>query len=78
MPTVLLYLGFLGDIPISDVGVPLHDNDHWQRVMGAYMQGVLPQSFPGTQIKFEGSGSMIMLVLSLPVADVSEVEAGRS
>jgi hypothetical protein len=71
MPVVLLYLGFLGDTGIADVGPPFRDNDHWQRVMGAYMCGVLPQYFPETRIEFESAGSMTMLVRSLPVMEVS-------
>jgi len=78
MSAVLLYLGFIGDSGISDVGVPFRDNDHWQRVMGAYMQGILPQSFPETRIEFESAGSMTMLVRSLPVMEVSPAEVDRS
>jgi hypothetical protein len=78
MPVVLLYLGFIGDSGISDVGVPFRDNDHWQRVMGAYMQGVLPQSFPETRIEFESAGSMTMLIRSLPVMEVSTAGVERS
>jgi hypothetical protein len=77
MPVVLLYLGFIGDSGISDVGVPFRDNDHWQRVMGAYMQGVLAQSFPDTRIEFESAGFMTMLVRSLPVMEVSPVGVDR-
>lgn len=78
MPVVLLYLGFIEDSGISDVGVPFRDNDHWQRVMGAYMQGVLPQSFPETRIEFESAGSMTILIRSLPVIEVSTAGAERS
>jgi hypothetical protein len=78
MPTVLLYLGFLGDNGIADVGVPFHDNDHWQRVMGGYIYNVLPQSFPETRIEFGNGGSMIILVRSLPVMEVSPVGVDRS
>jgi hypothetical protein len=78
MPTVLLYLGFLGDTGIVDVGIPFRDNDHWQRVMGAYIHGVLPQSFLETRIEFKDAGSMIILVRSLPVMEVSPAEVDRS
>lgn len=78
MPVVLLYLGFIGDSGISDVGVPFRENDHWQRVMGAYMQGVLSQSFPETRIEFESAGSMTMLIRSLPVMEVSTAGVERS
>lgn len=75
--TVLLYLGFYGDIGISDVGAPFRDNEHWERVMRAYMQGVLPQFFPETKIEFDNAGSMIMLIRSLPVIEISSVRVGR-
>ena len=78
MHTVLLYLGFYGDIGISDAGVPFRDNDHWQRAMGAYIQGVLSQSFPETRIEFERGGSMVMLIRSLPIMEVSPVGVDRS
>jgi hypothetical protein len=78
MPTVLLYLGFLGDTGIVDVGIPFRDNDHWQRVMGAYIHGVLLQSFPETRIKFNNGGSMIMLIRSLPVVELSPIRINRS
>jgi len=78
MPVVLLYLGFLGDTGISEVGVPFRDNDRWQRVMEFYMQGVLPQSFPETQLEFESGGSMIMSVRSLRVMEVSQAGVNRS
>ena len=77
MPVVLLYLGFIGDSGISDVGVPFRDNDHWQRVMGAYIQGFLPQSFPETRIEFESGGSMVMLIRSLPIMEVSSIGIDR-
>ena len=63
---ILVYLGFLGDEGIADVGQPFRDGEHWQRVMGGYMHGVLPQSFPEQRLKF-GSGSMIMMIRSLPI-----------
>jgi len=78
MPVVLLYLGFLGDPSIADVGVPFHDNDHWQRVIGGYIQGFLPQSFPETRIEFETGGSMVMQIRSLPIMEVSSIGIGRS
>jgi hypothetical protein len=77
MPAVLLYLGFLGDSGISDVGFPFRDNDHWQRVMGAYIEGILPQSFPETKIEFESGGSMVMLIRSLPIIEVSSIRIDR-
>jgi len=44
IPTLLLYLGFTGDDDISDVGEPLHDDDHWKALVGAYADslGIAP------------------------------------
>ncbi len=55
----------------ANVGILFRDNDHWQRGMGAYMQGILTQSFPETWLEFESGGSMIMLIRSLPIVEVS-------
>ncbi len=41
--------------------------------MGAYMQGILPQSFPETKIEFKSGGSMVMLIRSLPIIEVSPI-----
>jgi len=56
---------------IANVGIPFRDNDHWQRGMSAYMQGILTRSFPETPLEFESGGSMIILVRSLPIVEVS-------
>lgn len=69
VPVVLLYLGFTGDTYFrSDY---LKDADHWQRVMGAYMHGVVPIGFPGTPIAGRNGGTFTLLVKSLPIREVS-------
>lgn len=62
---------------MSDVFRGSRDSDHWQRVMGAYMHGVLPQSFPETRIEFESGGSMAMLIRSLPIMEISPIGVDR-
>jgi hypothetical protein len=62
IPVVLLYLGFTGDTYFKRDY--LIDADHWQRVMGAYMQGVVPLDFPGRVVPLPGGGSACMLVKS--------------
>lgn len=42
LPTVLLYLGFLGDEGIRNVGEPFSDDAHWQRVFNQYANSVVP------------------------------------
>lgn len=69
IPAVLLYLGFTGDTYFKHDY--LVDADHWQRVMGAYMRGVIPLSFPGRVVHLPGGGSAQMLIKSLPVVEVS-------
>lgn len=40
IPVVLIYLGFTGDDGIRDAGEPLHDEDHWTRVLGEHLDAV--------------------------------------
>jgi hypothetical protein len=44
IPTVLVYLGFLGDEGIRDVSEPFSDHDHWQTTFTRYAQSVVPAS----------------------------------
>ena len=71
IPTVLLYIGFTGDTYFARDY--LVDVDHWQRVMGAYMQGVVPLSFPGQVVKLSGGGSARMPIVSWPVQSPSSL-----
>lgn len=71
LPVALLYLGFLGDEGIRDAGEPIKDRDHWQRLMGAYLQGVIPNHFPGIHLHEASGASMRMLVEALPVLEFS-------
>lgn len=69
LPVVLLYLGFTGDAYFD--ADYIRDDAHWQRVMGGYIQGILPQQFP-ERVHSLGNGSTLqMLVRSLPVIEVS-------
>ena len=42
IPTVLVYLGFLGDQGIDNVGLPFTDSAHWSKVFAAYADSVVP------------------------------------
>lgn len=64
---VLLYLGFTGDTYFRD---PIEDEQQWQRVVGGYLQGVVPQTFPEKDHPL-GGGSLRLLVQSRPVIEVS-------
>ena len=61
VPVVLVYLGFLGDAYFRNDY--LRDADHWQRVMGGYMRGVLPLSMVGEPVLC-GSASFTLLIRS--------------
>jgi hypothetical protein len=72
VPVVLLYLGFIGDTYFrSDY---LRDADHWQRAMGAYMQGVVPKGLPGTPIAGQNGATFTLHVNSLPIIELSSYE----
>jgi hypothetical protein len=70
LPVVLLYLGFTGDTSFKRDC--LVDADHWQRVMGAYMKGVVPLAFPRRAVQLENGGSIQMLIKSLPIGQGAE------
>jgi hypothetical protein len=69
LPVVLMYLGFIGDTYFK--GDYIRDDWHWQRVMGGYLQGVIPQQFPEQAHPVGGSGSVRFLVRSYSVQSVS-------
>lgn len=69
LPVVLVYLGFTGDTYFN--ADYIRDDAHWQRVMGGYLQGVVPQQFPEQVHTFASGGSLQMLVRSLPVIEIS-------
>ena len=72
LPVTLLYLGFTGDEGMrTTTRQPLADRDHWQRIMGAYLHGVVPQHFPCTTIHVSGKGNFTMLIESLPITEIS-------
>lgn len=68
VPVVLAYLGFLGDTYFN--ADYLRDADHWQRVTGGYMQGVVPLSLPGTWTEC-GKSAFTLVIRSRPVLEIS-------
>jgi len=44
IPTVLVYLGFLGDDGIADAGPPFSGSAHWETVFSKYASSVVPES----------------------------------
>jgi hypothetical protein len=66
IPVVLVYLGFLGDKNISDVGKPFIDDNNWLQVMRTYRRDQIPEDFTERWI-YCGKESMQMIIRSLPV-----------
>jgi hypothetical protein len=50
IPTVLVYLGFTGDMEIADVGAPFDSDEHWQATFRSHFQAICPVSFLETRI----------------------------
>jgi hypothetical protein len=55
----------------------LRDDLHWQRVMGAYLEGVAPLWWPGQTTAHASGGSVTMLIRSLPATHVSIRNPGK-
>jgi len=70
LPVVLVYLGFLGDEGIRDVGDPLQDHQHWQSVLRDHCRGILPDTFFDRWIECR-KARMQMIVRSRPVLEQS-------
>lgn len=70
VPVLLVYLGFTGDAGIANVGVPFKDNEHWQSVMRAYTDGVLPEGFTERRIPC-GKADMYMIIRSMEALEQS-------
>lgn len=66
IPVVLVYLGFIGDKDIADIGEPLEDDMHWQQVMRMYMSGHVPEGFTERWVDC-GKAFMQMIIRSLSV-----------
>ena len=69
IPVVLVYLGFVGDSGIE--ASYFRNDEHWQRAMGGYAQGVVPHLFFNSFHSVANQGSMLMLSRSLAVQSVS-------
>lgn len=67
VPAVLLYLGFTGDEYFPDY---FRNDRHWQRVMGGYLQGVVPQSFPEQERTVLNGASIQLLVRSVDLKEI--------
>ena len=70
IPTVLVYLGFIGDDGIRDVGQPFRDDSHWRRVFADYIRPVAPQELFERRLEC-GAAPAWFLVRSRPVLSTS-------
>lgn len=74
IPTVLVYLGFLGDSGIADVGTPFTDSADWQAAFAAYAHPVVPKELFERRIEC-GTASTWLLVRSRAVIETSPARA---
>jgi hypothetical protein len=77
IPTVLVYLGFLGDDGIKDAGPPFTDEAHWRGVFGAYAHGIVPESTFERRIDC-GAAPFWLLVRSRAVLQLSPARRGET
>ena len=69
--TILVYLGFFGADGIADVGEPIKDAAHWNRVFAAYAHSVVPSDLFEHRIDC-GAAPMWLLVRSRHVIHASK------
>ncbi|HVM61094.1 MAG TPA: hypothetical protein VMV72_09530 [Verrucomicrobiae bacterium] len=61
VPVILLYLGFIGDEGVSDLGEPFRSSEQWYAFMKEHIRGVLPPGLIGKPIKTKGADMTILL-----------------
>ena len=66
VPVVLVYLGFIGDLGIADVGKPFDNATHWEAVFGSHTIDLLPPPLVGTRVTC-GKSAMQIFGCSRPV-----------
>ncbi len=72
VPTVLAYVGFLGDDGIADVGPPFKDAAHWEAVFARYAHSVVPRELFEPRIECGTAPTpMWLLVRSRQVIEAS-------
>jgi len=66
VPAILVYLGFIGDTGIADVGPHFRSAAHWQETVWDYMKQVLPSDFVECPIPC-GAATMQLIIRSKDV-----------
>jgi hypothetical protein len=77
VPTVIVYLGFLGDSGIRDAGLPFESDTHWQKAFADYSRSVLPSTLVEQRINSRNA-PMWVLVRSRPIQEVSPPRVPRA
>jgi hypothetical protein len=70
IPTVVAFLGFLGDSNIVDVGEPFRDDEHWRKVFADYASPVAPPRLFERPIS-GGRAPVWYLIRARPIAEPS-------
>lgn len=70
IPTVLIYLGFLGDSGIADVGTPFKDESDWQGAFGDHASPIVPYELFEHSLE-TGSGKVWFLLRAREVLEAS-------
>lgn len=70
LPTIILYVGFLGDHGIPDAGPPFSDDHDWQTCFEEYCRGVVPSTLRETRLNL-GSTPLWVLARSRTVLSQS-------
>lgn len=76
VPTVLVYLGFIGDEGIADAGAPFSTPADWEQTFNEEAERVFPSGIHGTELDC-GLASMWLLVRSRDVLEQSPKRAAR-
>jgi len=61
VPTILVYLGFIGDEGIQDVGPNFRNETHWQEIVWDYMNPVLPSDLVERRIPCDAATMQLII-----------------
>lgn len=70
IPTVVMYLGFIGDEGIRDAGPPFASVDDWREAFHEHAKGVIPDEMVGTRLEL-GAAPAWLLVRGRPILSPS-------
>jgi len=76
IPTILVYLGFLGDEGIRDAGAPFSDSAHWEAAFAQYAHSMVPKDLFERRIDC-GAAPAWLQVRSRHVIEVSPTRLSK-